>query len=693
MLIKTMLAFRPKRNDMIFAVKTFMAAMLALYIAISLDLINPMWSMATVFIVANPLAGVLASKATFRLMGTFCGACVAIAILPALMNSLLLFSLVLSFWVGFCLFVSLLDRTPRSYFFMLMGYTTSLIGFSAVNAPTNLFYIALSRFEEISIGIVCATVVSRTIYPMTIGPVLSGRISKWMDDIELSFRNCLLGESNSSTIIQGIQRFAGDVTELHGLAIHLSYESSLLSGKTREIQALQHQMVLLLPALVGLSNRLSKLFESNDAFKTPFATLYADTMLYLQQEIDTSKIQCTQPEPLLQQFEPMMAMATVEEQLLLMNIREAFRFYVQHMQIIRQLWLNIQSKSKSLLPNKQQTHKNLHLDHGVALRAAISAVLAINVGSFLWYWSAWQYGSLMPMIASILACILTFMDDPVPGLLGFVKASIVATFVVFFYQFGVFPMLHSFWAMMLVIFPFFFIFCTMLTSPALMLFSLPMLILTAMQLNIKNINTPDFNGFIDGTLASIFGVLIPALTIALLRSMSPQQSIQRLLQAQWQEIRQIIARQNHQPWTYYLRRMLDRIGLMSPRALRAPGAQTHIAQSIIELSGTINILRLKHCQSSVDATTRQSIQRILDALYVRYGQYLQQQPVQDDDLIQQVDQLMNELLIQPASAMRDQLLVSLTGMRQALFQQAVSYHAPMSVADIPALGGTYGWRA
>jgi uncharacterized membrane protein YccC len=40
-----------------------------------------------------------------------------------------LLSLALACWVGLCLYVSLLDRTPRSYVFMLAGYTAGLIGF------------------------------------------------------------------------------------------------------------------------------------------------------------------------------------------------------------------------------------------------------------------------------------------------------------------------------------------------------------------------------------------------------------------------------------------------------------------------------------------------------------------------------------------------------------------------------------
>ena len=48
LLYKQLLAFRPSKMDFIFAVKTFIAGMLALYLAFCLDLTYPMWAIGTV---------------------------------------------------------------------------------------------------------------------------------------------------------------------------------------------------------------------------------------------------------------------------------------------------------------------------------------------------------------------------------------------------------------------------------------------------------------------------------------------------------------------------------------------------------------------------------------------------------------------------------------------------------------------
>src|SRR5262249_12084135 len=53
----------------------------------------------------------------------------------------------------------------RSYMFVLAGYTAALIGFPTVLAPGTVFDTAVSRVEEITIGVVCAAVVHSLIFP------------------------------------------------------------------------------------------------------------------------------------------------------------------------------------------------------------------------------------------------------------------------------------------------------------------------------------------------------------------------------------------------------------------------------------------------------------------------------------------------------------------------------------------------
>src|ERR1700750_389461 len=108
----------PSWRDWLFSAKAFLASMLALFIALSLDLPRPYWAMAAVYVVANPLAGATSSKGVYRAMGTLLGASAAVVLMPIFVDAPELFSIVIALWTGCLLYVSMLHRTPRSYAFM-----------------------------------------------------------------------------------------------------------------------------------------------------------------------------------------------------------------------------------------------------------------------------------------------------------------------------------------------------------------------------------------------------------------------------------------------------------------------------------------------------------------------------------------------------------------------------------------------
>ncbi|MBY0445251.1 MAG: FUSC family protein, partial [Burkholderiales bacterium] len=155
----------PTFGEISFSLKSFAAAMLALYIAFSMDLPRPFWAMLTAYIVAHPFSGAVRSKAIYRVIGTVLGSIVTLLLVPNLVNSPELLLLALALWISLCIYISLLDRTPRSYTFLLAGYTCALIGFPSVSMPGAIFDVALARVEEITLGIVCATLIHSLILP------------------------------------------------------------------------------------------------------------------------------------------------------------------------------------------------------------------------------------------------------------------------------------------------------------------------------------------------------------------------------------------------------------------------------------------------------------------------------------------------------------------------------------------------
>ncbi|GJE41110.1 p-hydroxybenzoic acid efflux pump subunit AaeB [Methylobacterium soli] len=214
-------AWLPGWPAWIYSAKTFAAAMLALVLAQTFDLPRPYWAVATVYITSQMLAGATRSKAAYRVGGTLLGAVAAVVFVPNLVNAPELLCLVIALWVGGCLYLSLLDRTPRSYLFMLAGYTAALVGLPAVGEPHAIFETAVARAEEITLGILCAGLVSTLVLPQPVGPVVAARLAAWLDDARRLVLDALAGRHDAASRAAAL-RLASEAVALEAFATHLA---------------------------------------------------------------------------------------------------------------------------------------------------------------------------------------------------------------------------------------------------------------------------------------------------------------------------------------------------------------------------------------------------------------------------------------------------------------------------------------
>ncbi|MBG1744571.1 FUSC family protein, partial [Klebsiella pneumoniae] len=69
-------------NALLYSAKSFTAAMLAYYIALSIGLERPSWAIITVYIVSQTSVGASLSRSLYRLVGTVIGAGMTVLIVP-----------------------------------------------------------------------------------------------------------------------------------------------------------------------------------------------------------------------------------------------------------------------------------------------------------------------------------------------------------------------------------------------------------------------------------------------------------------------------------------------------------------------------------------------------------------------------------------------------------------------------------
>ena len=577
MLLKQLLAFRPSRLDLIFACKTFVAGMLALFISFELDLINPMWSIGTVMIIANPYSGMVSSKCVYRLVGTFAGAIIALLLTPHFINTPWLFTIILSLWVGFALYVSLLDRTPRSYVFMLAGYSTAMIVYNAITYidTYNIFDIAMARVLEISVGVIATAVVSATFFPVHIGALIKQRVNKTLNDLETTFEKLITVQQTSENYTQILSVITRDASDIHALAVHLAYEKGELKGMTKPLQEMLHQVSLVVANLVALSQRIKQLEQMQLVNLVAHLNAIREyTLAFLKQERSLVPSDLlTLPHGFEDDFNQLIDRASADQQIVLAALKMDIRHFISNILAVKLLWQQIQQGNKEIPPEITAIttrYPSLHRDHGIAIRGGISAVLITFIVTAAWIVSGWKAGFMMAQMGAITACILTALDNPVPVLRIFIWGSLVSAVLVFVYAFGIFPHVTHFWQLALVLFPVFLVAVSMMANQMLMPVGMVLGINTMMGLNLHSL-----------------------IVIDLVRAVSPDTSATRILALHYQAMRQALSLSYGIEFKIHLRSMLDRVGVLNTKMVQHPDIKQSIQNALIESSSIIDLVRLQ----------------------------------------------------------------------------------------------------
>lgn len=581
--------------------------MLALYIASRLALPRPFWAMMTAYIVANPLAGAVRSKALYRIGGTFLGCTATLILVPHLVNSPELLSLALAIWVGFCLYMSLLDRTPRSYVFMLAGYTAALIAFPVVTDPLTLFDVGLARVEEICIGITCATLVHSLVLPQSLAPVLVARIDKAIRDVGRWIEDAVAAPESSQTS-RDRKALASDLTELRVMATHLPFDTSQLRWMSHSIGALQDKLALLVPTLSSIENRLRALREHGAAYsQMQSQAVLARIQTWIQADTARESQHTARLHKDIATLAPAIHAQSSWADILLLNLCTQLHTLLNTYTDVQSLRENIGRVARGEKPVNlgRQTRLStrvLHRDHGIALRSAFAAIIAISVCCAFWIFTGWSSGAAAPMMAAVFCCLFATQDNPVPGMKIYLKFMYISIPISAFYMLVALPAVHSFTMMVAVIAPAFLVIGCYLARPATTLPALSMVFGIAGTLSMQDTNTFSFIYFIDSTLAQILGISAAVFFTRLLRTFSAQWTARRLLHAGWKELSSIATTEHVPSVTEMTARTLDRIALLSPRlAMSGLPNETYANDALLDLRVGLRMVQLRQIAPELDA--------------------------------------------------------------------------------------------
>lgn len=667
-------------SSAIFSLKCVLAALLALYIALSIDLPRPYWAVTTAFIIAQPLAGAVLSKGVFRVFGTIFGAIAAIIMVPNLANAPELLILAFALWVGICVFVSALDRTPRSYMFVLMGYSACIIGLPSVDAPGAIFDVASLRMQEIIIGIACGSLVHGVILPGSVVDVLLRRIDEMLLDAERWSRDSISGLD-----IPGLdaerRRLALDITELHQLSIHLPFETARTAPSVRMVRALQDQLSLILPLTVAVEDRIRALIAGGAALPSAITVLLGDCCSWLAESDMETTERHEQVEILRGRaaaLEPETTMGMGWEAALRLSLLARLASLIAAHRDCRDLYDQMANHGQQPLSARVaallavRSKRVLHRDYGSALRAAFGAGLTIIVGCALWIGSGWRDGSTAAVTAGVFLALFASSDDPIGPLRSFIIGTTAAVIIGGFYGFVILPRVDGFPMLAATLAPGLLIGGGLMASPRYALIAVSAMLGLASPALLSTHYNSNFADYANSGIAQIVGMVLALAMALLFQSAGLDGAIRRTLKAGWADIAgraRLGTRPDESAW---ISRMLDRIGLLVPRlAARGDDPGKPLYDALRDLRTGMVISELRQLRLDLPQNEGAAITPVLQDIRAYYTQLDPDRAnVPAPAMLQRIDHAMEQLVGNASASARRTGILALVSLRRNLFPNA-----------------------
>ena len=669
----------------LFSVKCLAAAMLALFLAYSIGLERPYWAFLTSYIVAQPLAGAVISKALFRVVGTLVGATFAVAIVPPLVNAPELLSLAMASWLALCVFVSLLDRTPRSYMFVLAGYTACLIVFPDVDSPQTIFTVAALRVQEITLGILSGALVHGVVLPGSITGVLLGRVETILRDAERWSRDAIATDPVAGLDAER-RRLAQDVTELHQMSVHLPFDISRLAPRVRTVRALQDQLSLLLPLGAAVEDRLAQLKAANGGVvPAPVEALIADIRNWLETPAPDNATRARLTQALIERchaMEPearadmgwadMMRLSLYARLATLVAVHRDCRDLLDQMATHRRS--AVTPRVAELLEGRR--NRELHRDYAGALRAALGAFLTVVIGCALWIGSGWNDGGTAVMLAGVFLALFSAQDNMLAPLKGFMIGTIIASGLGAVYGYVIMPRLDGFVMLALAYAPPLLILGAMMASPRWMGIALPTLLGLGSPVLLSDRYVNAFSSYVNGAVAQIVGIWFAIIMAGLIHSAGVERATRRTIRAGWIDIANRANAMGAPDVRGWINRMLDRIALLAPRLAatrRDSGAPLYDA--LRDLRTGVAIGELRQLRLDLPRAEAAPLTQVLGGVGDHYRAMDPDAPAPADPaLLSAIDAAIDDLGAHARPAVRRESVLALVSLRRNLFPDAPSHH-------------------
>jgi uncharacterized membrane protein YccC len=242
--------------------KTVTAALLAMGIAMLLDLQQPRIAMTTVFVLMQPFSGMVFAKSFYRTVGTTIGMIAAVFLGAIFIQQPELYMLGVTCWVAACTAAAVRYRHFRWYAFVLAGYTAALIGIPMVTAPNGLFLAALARAAEVTVGILCSSAVSALVVPSRSSIVLQRALRNRYADFTAFAATVLGSRVERGTFERHFADLVDEIVGFEATRMFAAFEDPGMRTRSQRLARLNSEFMDACTRLNALNQLLKRLRAS-----------------------------------------------------------------------------------------------------------------------------------------------------------------------------------------------------------------------------------------------------------------------------------------------------------------------------------------------------------------------------------------------------------------------------------------------
>nr|WP_231943026.1 FUSC family protein [Kosakonia sacchari] len=600
-------------NALLYSAKSFAAAMLAYYIALSIGLEKPSWAIITVYIVSQTSVGASLSRSVYRLAGTIVGAGATVLIVPTFVNTPIFCSVILTGWITFCLYLSLLERTPRAYAFVLAGYTASLIGFPAVFHPSEIFDTAIVRVQEIGIGIFCAALIHRYVLPKRISGLFNSKIAQTLDSARQMLADTLAGSANEAA---ANLKLALALQFLQGLSHHIPYDFAFSAPVRHARKALHDKLARLLIVSGELHDRLLMV----TALSADIQTLLEAVQSWLTGEESakrkiTGQALAERSAALTKQLAGAEAL-TFETALQMNLVRHLHEAIILLLQCERLADALAQAKPAQL-PTEDKPAKGyvFHRDSLSAARTALGAFVIILSGCLIWIDTAWPDGATAVSILGVCCTLFGSFDTPAPHIVKYMVGSAWGVMISLLYSFALLPAVTEFSVLVAVLAPAYILAGSLQARPATTFMAMGITLTLPILCELGAHYSGDFAVAVNTAIALFAATGFAVITMSLLQTVQADAAIERLLRACRRDVRRSVKGVFKPDETHWTNLMIDRTALLLPRLQRSGhSAEQTLNQMLHALRIGLSVMHLRRFQAQKDRKKAHEISEILSLL-------------------------------------------------------------------------------